>query len=1294
MREIFVTDLIKNVLGPRNGIDEEIEQNPLSEYITGILSPAGSNRLAHVSVDDQAEMPFQDGRNMEDDDIDQTVNISSLLAPALDPKNVPSSMGISFLVESNETPKIHTCLTWARYYEVEGKTPKTWRRHSRNTTIEIELDHDEQIFHVDATGNISNTNPEISLHVYVRKRGHVKHVTVLLVNRIQFPEDGANVVHHIFQPQIRILCVNNTRLVEQGLNSKSNDGMELQYKNRPVFARGHLTSAIWKEIDPEVMPLPIPKIDFNETLQSPGFFWIDGLGVKDVDRTKFTKSDIRTDYVPMYSISAPSLEWNGSQSNAPELLASRLAECFDAKALRSSLIPLADEYRKWIDGLKKQNIDPKHKTISEKIISDCEIAYIRITDGIEKICSDKDAMLAFCFANKAIDLQSIWQNNLPFTYRPFQLAFILASVESTLNPSSRFRDTCDLLWVPTGGGKTEAYLVIVAMVLVFRRIKSLKGDLTESTGAGVAVISRYTLRLLTIQQFRRSLSIITACEYLRVNNFGSGKNVGWRPKLCPNTNNVIWGSTPFSAGLWVGTSVTPNRLKGTIRAGRAPLLGAIDVLRERNPQGEHGEPAQVLNCPACKNILAIPDIGLHSGTHEIHFVFECSSNAFTTSINEIKSHSFQTVEITNLDINGNSSPGHFTLSLQFRTAQFLKSYEVNQIWNQIQNTFSANGIRIILKSSKPSRPGYFLRRWIKSNRSIEDYDFDIFCTNPKCPLKINWFGGMPLGKVHGRQPDTNSNSDTINGVTLPDGNFLIDIHESFENQRFMSDRIPIPAYTVDEQVYRNLPSIVIGTVDKFARLSFEPNTASLFGNVEYYHSIWGYGRVSDDGIPSPSGRTRPFYYIDNIPCMAPPNLIIQDELHLIEGPLGSMVGIYETAIDFLSQQNMTRPKYIASTATIKRSEEHVQAVFTRNVMTFPPSGLSTDDRFFIKESEQHPIVDKDSGRLYIGICAPGKGALTPLVRIWARLAQTGQDHSTHHNIDPFWTITGYFNAVRELAGARALYRQDIPEWVRHISVNPRPLPEDQGLELSSRTPSTDLPSILNILNRPIPDAPDGLFTTSMFGTGVDISRIGLMIVNGQPKTTSSYIQSTGRVGRKSGALVVTFFRASRPRDLSHYEFFSRHHRQMHRFVEPPTVFPFAPGVQERSLGPVVVAILRNMRNPVTDWSLKSSAPLMETQSNNAEVNLMRTILENRAQQQPPGRKPTIGDVENLTNSEIDRWRAFAQRHQNNLAYSEYFDTRNDVVLGDPPHFHAGRAVVYRNAPQSLREIEEETGFET
>ena len=1291
MREFFVNDLIKNVLGPRNGIDEEIDQNPLSEYITGILSPIGSGNPADSLADDPVEMPNGGGTGGEaDDNLDHAVNISDILAPALDPKRMPSSMGLSFIVESESVPKIRICLTWARYYEAVKKT-KVWRRNPRNVVMDIHLDQKEQTFSVDATGKTSNSNKEISLHVYVRDKERMKHVTILFVNRMQYEGDGAGVVHHIFQPQIRIVCDDKTNLVPQGIDSKSRDGMELQYKNKPIFARGHLTSTMWKDVDPEIIPEQIPTIDSKDALKNPGFFWIDGQNIGDEDRKKFSKPDVRTEYVPMYSVSASSFEWSGDPNNVPEFNASKLAECFDPDILRSKLDPLVKEYKKWIDRLKDQNIEPKHTKTFENIISDCEVTYTRINEGIKKICDEDDARMAFCFANKAIDIQSIWKNGASFTYRPFQLAFILGSLESIFNPSSKFRNTCDLLWVPTGGGKTEAYLVIVAAVLAYRRIKSLKNSVSDNTGAGVSVISRYTLRLLTIQQFRRSLSIITACEFLRISSSDSKKGIGWRPESNPNTDDLIWGSTPFSAGLWVGSSVTPNKLMNSYVS---PVLGAVDILRG-NSQGKNGEPAQVLDCPACDAILAIPTIGLHPGKHTMHFVFSCDSTDFESSLKEIRHVNIQNLTINDFNVSENLSSGHFTLSLQFTVSRFFKSRDADLLWKKIVDAFMKNGIGVKLKSSRASRSGYFLRTYVKQTRKMEDYDFDIFCTNPKCPLKISWFGGMPFGRVNGRQPDPNANSNKLNDIIFPDQNFLVDVHKSFEIQRFMADRIPIPAHTVDEQIYQNLPSMVIGTVDKFARLPFEPNTASLFGNVDHYHSIWGYGREDNSGIQSPIGPASARYYLSNIGRRSRVDLIIQDELHLIEGPLGSLVGMYETAVDFLASHNSVSPKYIASTATIKKAKEHIRAVFARTTAIFPPSGLSADDRFFVRESERHQISDKESGRLYVGICAPGKGTLSPLVRIWARLAQTGGDHKTDQGIDPFWTIIGYFNAVRQLAGSLALYRQDIPEWVRHLSPNnPRPLPDDKILELSSRTSSTDLPSILNMMSSSVPDAPDGLFTTSMFGTGVDISRIGLMIVDGQPKTTSSYIQSTGRVGRKNGALVVTFFRASRPRDLSHYEFFLRHHRQMHRFVEPPTLFPFAPGVQERALGPVMVSMLRNMRHRNTNWSLESSASLMAAQSDNPEVKSVISALEARSQQQPAGRKPASGEVETIARSEIDRWRSLAEKYPDSLKYVEYFDAQNEVVLGDPRHFHKGKSVVYHNAPTSLREIEEEIGFET
>ncbi len=247
-------------------------------------------------------------------------------------------------------------------------------------------------------------------------------------------------------------------------------------------------------------------------------------------------------------------------------------------------------------------------------------------------------------------------------------------------------------------------------------------------------------------------------------------------------------------------------------------------------------------------------------------------------------------------------------------------------------------------------------------------------------------------------------------------------------------------------------------------------------------------------------------------------------------------------------------KYIASTATIKRAEEQISAIFGRALQLFPPHGLNIRDRFFISEKGTKFLEDDPPGRLYLGLCCPGRGPLTPIVRIWSRLLQTAYENRESTKADRFWTLTGYFNSVRELSGARALYRQDMPQQLDRAFGHRfrRALFKGNALELSSRINSTNLPSILDILNRRYPeeDAVDTLFTTSMFGTGVDIPRIGLMVVNGQPKTTSAYIQASGRVGRNNGALVVVFYRATRPRDLSHYEFFGGYHRQLHKFVSP------------------------------------------------------------------------------------------------------------------------------------------------
>jgi hypothetical protein len=297
-------------------------------------------------------------------------------------------------------------------------------------------------------------------------------------------------------------------------------------------------------------------------------------------------------------------------------------------------------------------------------------------------------------------------------------------------------------------------------------------------------------------------------------------------------------------------------------------------------------------------------------------------------------------------------------------------------------------------------------------------------------------------------------------------------------------------------------------------------------------------------------------------------------------------------------------------------------------------------------------------------------------------------------VDYYWTLVGYFNAIRELAGALALYRQDIPQRISDAFPNAVPRRLDEPLELSSRISSTDLPALLERLSCSYPRASDAVLATSMFGTGVDISRLSLMVVHGQPKTTASYIQATGRVGRERGALVVTFLRASRPRDLSHYEFFCGYHRQLHRHVEPVTVMPFSPGALDVGTGPVMVAILRNRRDPSDQWYLNNTAGQMAGKKRQLVKDLPQ-ILENRAQCQPEARRPAQGTVLDLAHSGLDRWEQTSRLHCD-LEFVEYAivnPPRKPVVLGDPQHQQRGLPVVFENAPQSLREVEQTLDFE-
>ncbi|MDA8008873.1 MAG: DISARM system helicase DrmA, partial [Alphaproteobacteria bacterium] len=1237
MREVLISDLVKDVLGPRSDTDGHsiMKGAPYDEFITGVLEPsktAGDEDAPRHSYKDPGRMSSKTNEIHEGDTDDAPY--SALLSPPLDPKKRVSSMGLTFMVTSPGKISLKVCMTWARY----KKVPEGWKRAPRWSVIELKLKPDSnEMIDIKKFNGIDNQEPEVKLQVITRNHSSEQDhaVSIFLINDIKHAKKGTDSC--IFQPQLRINAVNKDKTVIvplPPLRSIREDTDESLlnhlYREMKVYARGHLVSAIWKDIDP--VHEKFNKERSTKMYNMIPFNWIDGNEMPDNEKNDFILPEIRTEYVPIYNMPLPKINWDKKlDNNKPILYAEALSELCDPKKLRSALYPIYEEYDKWIedefgnsDNVVKSKLKKKAKTAAQRILDGINI----LTNPSHRLYH-ADVILSFCFANKVMSQQFKWSNHPKkyddFMYRPFQLAFVLMCLESIINKDSKFRDTCDLIWVPTGTGKTEAYLTLAAFVFSYRRRRSLTSKVDERSGAGVSVLTRYTLRLLTIQQFRRILSVVTAAEYLRTFNDADGMPWGWRPTGHPDQTPLIWGSVPFSTGLWIGGAMTPNRFETAFKKGAKDILKAPP---EKETEEETADPAQVLECPACgdNGILSIPASGLQAHTnHKLHLVIK---GKFNTNLGNILSELGKKfdIKITIQSHTIHQNPSYFTLSLIILSSHIIEANNISKIWESAVERSIDN--KLELCSTNAARPGYFFRKCMgERNKKLTEFDFEIFCPNSKCPLRKTWCGGLPDGRI---SIANNTNTTTVyqdeTGFKFPDGNAFIHILEPFRknNSTLFSDRIPINAFTSDYQVYENAPTVLISTSDKFARPPFEPKASTVFGNIEYHHMRYGYSRNLKS---MPRGI--------KIMQLRRPDMILQDELHLTDGPLGSMMGIYESAVDELCSQNSYKVKYVASTATIKNAEVHIASLFNRRLQMFPPYGNSPQNRFFIRSEETSILDDKEPGRLYMGICAAGRGPLTPLIRIWARLAQSvwdeckNLDKSDLSKIDPYWTLTSYFNAIRELAGAHSLYRQDIPDRLKTLSDYPRRLGSEY--ELSSRTKSIELPGILDMLNREhksdeYSDSPSALFTTSMFGTGIDISRLGLMLVVGQPKTTSQYIQATGRVGRRNGGLVITQYMASRARDLSHYEFFPRHHSQIHRFVEPPTIYPFSKVLMERTLGPILVFLLRNMPNTIVNWGNEDSAIAMHADSNDAnrDVAKVEEVLVKRGNAQPESTRPDEG----------------------------------------------------------------------
>ena len=484
--------------------------------------------------------------------------------------------------------------------------------------------------------------------------------------------------------------------------------------------------------------------------------------------------------------------------------------------------------------------------------------------------------------------------------------------------------------------------------------------------------------------------------------------------------------------------------------------------------------------------------------------------------------------------------------------------------------------------------------------------------------------------------------------------------------KYKQQKMPIPVLLVDEEIYAKCPTILLSTVDKFAALPWGAETNALFGRIDRLCSRDGYVAIGEDHSKHNRTAELPASTLLPVKPFLPPELIIQDELHLITGPLGSIYGAYETIIEELCTyqdgEKTIRPKYVVSTATIKNASEQARCLYARrDTAQFPPNGFEIGDSFFIREI---PVKD-DPFRKYVGICAPGQSVKTALLRTYAIILQTVYDLSLKDEykdaIDPYYTLVGYYNSIRELGGAVRLLQDDIPKRInrlkrRYSLDKTRILYKSASVEITSRMPSYKIPDQLKKLETPYTskECLDTAIATNMIAVGMDVDRLGLMVVTGQPKQNSEYIQATSRIGRAFPGLVVTLYNPYRPRDLSHYENFTGYHSQLYRFVEGTTATPFSARARDRVLHALVVSAIR-LKYP--QFASNAEAGNISSLTNEQLTEVKNIIMERLKIVKPSVQKDAADEIDMF----IDNWKLLAAQRKA-LRYYVYKTDRYNRLM--------------------------------
>ncbi|WP_274362913.1 helicase-related protein [Paenibacillus thermotolerans] len=466
----------------------------------------------------------------------------------------------------------------------------------------------------------------------------------------------------------------------------------------------------------------------------------------------------------------------------------------------------------------------------------------------------------------------------------------------------------------------------------------------------------------------------------------------------------------------------------------------------------------------------------------------------------------------------------------------------------------------------------------------------------------------------------------------------------------------LPIQVVDEELYENPPTLLFGTVDKFAMLPWKSDAGSFFATRS-------------------NNRT--------------PELIIQDELHLISGPLGTMVGLYETAIDALVSAKGVKSKIIASTATIRRAKDQCSNLFNRDVKQFPSPGIDSDDSFFAREA----CIKEQHGRFYVGIMPSGKTKAMMEVRSIAAILQRVHMMDIPYEVkDKFWTLAVYFNSLRDLSKCSMLVDDDVKDFLRRTAqrFGNRSLTRRTGSadELTSRISTSQLNETLEKLEQVVYSEENQrekkypinvLLATNMISVGVDVARLNVMLLVGQPKLTSEYIQASSRIGRTYPGVAFVLYDGAKSRDRSHYEQFRSYHESFYKFVEPTGATPFSKPARDRALHAVMVTLMRHK------YKLTSDNEAAFFQRDDEAIREIEEFIIDRINEIRDRVDIDLKDESNAIIEEMEEfWGDWEDRINRSTGSNFYYGDR--YIVQDPPSDTKRLLKVFGNgSPDSAKE---------